>query len=142
MKLFDLIFVSIIILLLIIYFTLCSNTIVKPFRHLHKFKIEKINENNSEDKLKNLLINSIGLILTLFIIAYEYNYIQNTYNSNIYVRLIQVIIVLCILFMIHIPDEYKPTFVKSNNISNSFKPLIMGASVMFTSSINDVYLLI
>jgi hypothetical protein len=139
MKLFELIFGIIITILLIIYFILCNNTEIKLPNHIHKFKISKINNDSSDTKFKNLWINIIGLILSIFIITYELNYITHAYNSNIYIRCIQIILALSILLLIHIPIEYKNN--EYNHLSNAFKPLVMSISVIFSSCLSSIFLL-
>ena len=137
MRLFELIYSCIIIILLIIYFTLCNNTNIIPLIHLKKFKISKIDNLSNDDKFNHLIINIIGLILTILLITFELNYMSHNHNSNIYIRLIQFIVVFCILLLIYTPNKSE-TY---NKLSNSFKPLIMGISVAFTSSFTSIFLL-
>ena len=138
MKLFELIFGIIIIILLIIYFILCSNTEINIPNHTHKFKISKIINDSYDNKINNLYIDIIAMILTIFIITYEFNYILHNFNSNIYVRYIQLIITFIILLLIHIPNQYKN--IEYNKLSNSFKPLILSISIIFSSCMPSLLL--
>jgi hypothetical protein len=107
MKLFELIFGIIILILLIIYFILCNNTEINVPNHINKFKISKIINDSYDNKCNNYYIDIIALILTIFIITYELNYITHNFNSNIYIRCIQLLITFIILILIHFPSEFK-----------------------------------
>jgi magnesium-transporting ATPase (P-type) len=139
MKLFELIYGIIIIILLIIYFTLCSNTEINIPNHIHKFKISKIINDSYENKINNLYIDIIATILTILIITYELNYISHNFNSNIYVRCIQLIITFIILLLIYIPNYYNN--IEYNKLSNIFKPLVMSISVIFSSCLPSLLLI-
>jgi magnesium-transporting ATPase (P-type) len=139
MKLFELIYGIIIIILLIVYFTLCSNTEINIPNHIHKFKISKIINDSYENKINNLYIDIIATILTILIITYELNYISHNFNSNIYVRCIQLIITFIILLLIYIPNYYNN--IEYNKLSNIFKPLVMSISVIFSSCLPSLLLI-
>ena len=136
MKLFELIFGIIIIILLIIYFILCSNTEINVPNHINKFKISKIINDSYDNKSNNFCIDIIATILTIFIITYELNYITHTFNSNIYIRCIQLLIAFIILILIHFPNEFKNN--EYNKLSSIFKPLIMSISIMISSCFSSL----
>jgi hypothetical protein len=138
MKLFELIYGIIIIILLIIYIVLCKNTDIKLSNHIHKFKISKINNDSYDNKFKNFWILFIALILSIFIITFELNYIKQTFTSNIYIRTIQIILAFAIILLVHIPINYNND--KYKHLSYSLKPLIMSASVIFSSCLTSVLL--
>jgi hypothetical protein len=138
MKLFELIYGIIIIILLIIYFIICSNTEINIVNHIHKFKLSKITNNSYQNKINNFSIDIIAIILTIFIITYELNYISHNFNSNIYVRCIQLIITFILLLLIHIPNNYKN--IEYDKLSNIFKPLTMCISIVFSSCLPSLIL--
>jgi len=138
MKLFELIFGIIIIILLIIYFILCSNTEINIPNQINKFKVSKINNDSYDNKINNFYIDIIATILTLFIITYELNYITHNFNSDIYIRCTQLLIAFIILILIYFPNEFKNN--EYNKLSSIFKPLIMGISIMFSSCFSSLLL--
>ena len=138
MKLFELIYGIIIFILLLIYFILCSNTEINISNHCHKFKISKITNDSYHNKFNNFYIDILAMILTILIITYELNYISHNFNSNIYIRCIQLIIAFILLLLIYIPNHYKN--IEYNKISNIFKPLIMCLSIIISSCIPSLFL--
>jgi hypothetical protein len=138
MKLFELIFGIIILILLIIYFILCNNTEINVPNHINKFKISKIINDSYDNKCNNYYIDIIALILTIFIITYELNYITHNFNSNIYIRCIQLLITFIILILIHFPSEFKNN--EYNKLSSIFKPLVMSVSIIFSSCFSSLLL--
>lgn len=139
MKLFELIYGIIIIILLLIYFILCINTDINIENHIHKFKISKIINDTCENKFNNFCIDIIATILTIFIITFEINYISHNFNSNIYIRCIQLIIAFILLLLIHIPNNYKN--IEYNKLSSIFKPLTMSISIIFSSCLPSLFLI-
>jgi hypothetical protein len=139
MKLFELIYGIIILILLIIYFILCSNTEINIPNHLHKFKISKITNDSYDNKFNNFYIDIIAMILTILIITYELNFISRNFNSNIYIRSIQLIIAFILLLLIYIPNNYKN--IEYNKISITFKPLVMSLSIIISSCLPSLLLL-
>jgi hypothetical protein len=139
MKLFELIYGIIIIILLIIYFILCSNTEINIESHIHKFKLSKIINDSYDNKFNNFSIDIIAVILTILIITYELNYISQNFNSNIYIRCFQLIIAFILLLLIHIPNNYKN--IEYDKLSNIFKPLTMSISIIFSSCLPSLFLL-
>jgi hypothetical protein len=135
MREFEQYYISVLVGLIIVYIGLCNYTIVHPVNHKDKLMITQSNTLSDKDKIYNFILNICGLIISLLLIVFEINYISKHYNQNIYVRCLQLILIISMIILINLPNEYKSNvFIQ---ITNSCRPLSFIISTIFISSINS-----
>jgi hypothetical protein len=123
----------ILIILFIVYISLCFNSIVYPINQYNKYTVTSPNTLSYNEKIYNLFINIFGLLIQLFIIVFYMIYILPQFGNNLYVRIIEVIICASVIIIYNLPDQYKnDLFIQ---ISYSLHPLVMAFSLILSFSL-------
>jgi len=125
--------------LIILYILFCCNTKIKPINHKNKLIVNKPINLSKKDKFNNLTINILGLLISLLFIGFELNYIIKYFNTNIYIRTIQILFIFSIIILLYYPNEYKNKFFKQ--ITYSCTPISNIFTTIFITSITSFYLI-
>jgi len=122
------------IILVIIYISLCINTTIYPIIQKEKYNVTKPLKLTENEKLYNFLINIFGLITGFLFIVYYIKYIVPNYSHNIYLKTTQIIVSITLIIIYNLPSYYKnDTLIK---LSYGLKPLIISISLILSFSLN------
>ena len=121
-----------------LYILYCKYTNIIQLNHKNKLIINKPLNLSTKQKFNNFIINILGLLISLLFIGFELNYITKYFNTNIYIRTIQILFIFAIILLIYCPNEYKNKTLL--HFSNSCLPISNVFTTIFITSISSFYL--